>query len=847
MMMRRNTLAIIDGLVALGVAVSAVGASEPVSFERDVRPVFKAYCLDCHGAAEKPKAGLDLRLGRFAIKGGNSGPAVVPGNPSESLLLVRLHDGEMPPGDKKVPADKVAVIERWIAAGCPTARIEPASLPPGIDITPEERAYWCFQPLVRSLPPLFGAGDRVRTPVDAFVLARLRERGFSFNPEADRAALLRRATLDLTGLPPTPREMDEFLADSMPEAYEKVVDRLLASPHYGERWGRHWLDVAGYADSDGDGVTDTPRLYAWKYRDYVVKSLNADKPLDRFIVEQLAGDELVPRPWTNLEPEQVELLTATGFLRTAPDATSSGGGDAEANQVVADTLKIVGSTFLGLSIGCAQCHDHRYDPIPHSDYFRLRAVFEPALDPSHWRRPGQRLVSLSTDADRTRAAAVEAEAGKLRATLAVASAKHVRAAFEAELAKFPADQRTRLKDAFDTPAEKRTAEQKRLVETNPKLNISPGVLYQYNPKAADELKAMEQKVAAKLAEKPVEDFIAVLDEVVGVVPVTRVFHRGDHRQPKGAVSPGDLTIAAPEGKRFELPIRPAGATSSGRRLAYAKHLTSGTHPLLGRVLANRIWLDHFGQGIVETPGEFGKLGRLPSHPELLDWLATELPARGWSLKAMHRLIMTSTVYRQSARREPMKDRADSSNSLFGRYLAHRLEAEAIRDRLLATSGRLDLRMGGQPVPAAPDSVGQVVTPADAPRRSLYLQQRRSQPVAILASFDAPAGELNCDRRATSNTAPQALMLMNSEFVTGCAADFAKRVCASAKTLDERISLAWRLAYQRMPAPAERSLVTKFWGERAGRLRSAGVAEAELTAWVDVCQQLLSSNEVLYVD
>ena len=479
--------------------------------------------------------------------------------------------------------------------------------------------------------------------------------------------------------------------------------------------------------------------------------------------------------------------------------------------------------------------------------YRLRATFEPALDPSHWRRPGQRLVSLSTDADRARAAVVEAAAARLRATLAEATAKHVHAAFLAELAKFPADQRDKLRAAFDTPADKRTAEQRKLVETNPKLSISAGVLYQYNKKAADELEAMDKKVAAKLAEKPVEDFIAVLDEVSGVLPVTRVFHRGDHRQPRGEVNPGDLTITAPDGKRFELPTKAASATSSGRRLAYAKYLTSGTHPLLGRVLANRVWLDHFGQGIVETPGEFGKLDRLPSQPELLDWLATELPARGWSLKAIHRLVMTSTVYRQSSRRDPAKDRADTSNALFGRYPAHRLEAEAIRDRLLATSGRLDLRMGGPPVPAAPDAVGQVVTPPDAPRRSLYLQQRRSQPVAFLATFDAPAGELNCDRRAASNSAPQALMLMNSEFLTGCAADFAKRVCGGAKALDDRVALAWRLAYQRVPTPAERSLVTSFWNGQVDRLRLARVKDPELTAWADVCQQLLSSNEVLYVD
>ncbi|MDR3633681.1 MAG: PSD1 and planctomycete cytochrome C domain-containing protein [Isosphaeraceae bacterium] len=816
-------------------------------FERDVRPVLKAYCLDCHGASETPKGGLDLRLARFALRGGKGGPAVAAGQPEESMLVERMRAGEMPPGEKKVPAAMIATIETWIAQGCRTSRVEPESLPAGIDITPEDRAYWFFEPLRRPQPPTFAPGDRVRTPIDAFVLARLRERGLAFNPDADRATLLRRASLDLTGLPPTIAEVDAFLKDTSADAYERAVDRLLDSPRYGERWGRHWLDVAGYADSDGDGVTDTPRPHAWRYRDYVVKSLNADKPFDRFVLEQLAGDELVPRPWANLTPDQVELLAATGFLRNAPDATASGGGDAEANQVVADTLKIVGSTFLGLSVGCAQCHDHRYDPIPQSDYFRLRAVFEPALDPAHWRRPGQRLVSLYTDADRARAGQVDAEAAVVRKELEEKTRVHVRAAFDAELAKFPADQRDELRAAFDAPGDKRTPRQKMLVETNPKLNISAGTLYQYNPKAADELKSIDARIAAKLAEKPVEQFVAVADETPGVVPVTKVFYRGDYRQPKGEVSPGDLTIAAAEGGRFEIPARPAGPPTTGRRLAYARHLTSGTHPLVGRVLANRLWLGHFGAGIVETPGEFGKLGRLPSHPELLDWIASELPARGWSLKAMHRLVMTSTVYRQSSTRDPAKDKVDSSNALFGRYPAHRLEAEVIRDRLLWTAGKLDGRVGGPPVPVSVDAVGQVVTPADAPRRSLYLQQRRTQPVGFLAVFDGPSGELNCDRRLASTGAPQALMLMNSEFLLRCGEDFARRLQASAATTDERISLAWRLAYQRDPSAEERAIVTLFWNKRRARLASEPKTDAELGAWSDVCQQILSANEVLYVD
>jgi hypothetical protein len=839
---------------ALMAAPPVVAGEDKVTFERHVRPIFKVYCLDCHGGGEKLKGKLDLRLRRFAVRGGKSGPALVPGEASNSRLLKRLKAGEMPPGEKKVPAEQIAVLERWIAAGAPARRDEPATLPPGIDITPEERAYWFYQPIRRVEPSRFPAADRVRTPIDAFVLAKLRAKGRSVNADADKRTLFRRASLDLIGIPPKPSEIDQFLADKSANAYERMIDRLLASPHYGERWGQHWLDVAGYADSDGDGAQDTPRPYAWKYRDYVIRSLNADKPLDRFLVEQLAGDELVLRPWTNLKPDQIELLTATGFLRTAPDGTRSG-GVAEAQQQIADTLKIVSSSLLGLTVGCAQCHDHKYDPIPQADYYRLRAVFEPAYDPAHFRRPAQRLVSLYSEADRRRAAAVDAEAGRMQAEYNAKQQQYVRAAFEKELAKFAQSERDKLRAAFETPAAKRTPEQTHLVAVNPKLNIHPGVLYQYNSAAAEELKKMQQKIQAKQAEKPIEDFLAVLSEEAGKVPVTHIFYRGDPRQPTTEVQPGDLTIAASEGARLEIPVTDGQRPTSGRRLAYAKHLTSGRHPLLGRVLVNRIWLHHFGRGIVDTPGDFGLLGQRPTHPELLDWLAGELVRQGWSLKRLHKIILCSTVYRQSSQRDPSKDAFDSDNALYGRYALRRLEAETLRDRMLATSGQLDRSLFGSPMPVAADSVGQVIAPDDKPRRSIYLQVRRSKPVAFLTMFDAPSGELNCARRISSTAAPQALMLMNSEFVLGQARRFAQRLLHEISSdgdesarRDRRLALAWQLAYQRPIEPDELSSARRFLDRQRVRHPPSKVkSDAELPMWTNLCQQLLSSNEFLYVD
>ena len=750
---------------------------EAPSFETDVRPILKAYCLDCHGGAEQLSGGLDLRLKRFLITGGENGTAIQPGAPAESLLVRRMRDGEMPPGEKKVPAEKIRLIEHWIATGAKTAKDEPLTLEPGIGITSEERAYWAFQPIRRPDAPSVKSADQVRTPIDAFVLTKLEAHGLTMNLEADRFTLLKRASFDLTGLPPTPEETRAFLEDPSSSAYEAMLDRLLESKHYGERWGRHWLDVAGYADSEGDGNTDTIRPYIYKYRDYVIRSLNADKPLNQFLIEQLAGDELIPPPYKNMTPETIETLIATGFLRMAADPTASGQGDPDTsrNLVVSDTIKIVSSSLLGLSVGCAQCHDHRYDPIPQTDYYRLRAIFEPALNWKGWIIPRDRVISLYTDADRAKAAEVEADAGKLQAAYNEKQSKLVAEAFEKALEKFPEDQREVLRTAFQTPDDKRTDEQKKLVATNPGLNVNPGVLYQFNAAAAEELKKEAAVIQAKRAEKPVEDFISVLTEPAGAPPVTTVFHRGDHRQPTTPVKPGDLTIASLEGERFDVLEKDSTLPTSGRRLAWARHLVNGKHPLLGRVLANRIWLHHFGRGIVDTPSEFGVLGTRPTHPELLDWLADELVRQGWSLKRFHKTIMLSSTYRQSSQRLDAKAAAlDSDGSLYSHYSVRRLEAEIIRDRMLAASGRIDRTPFGPPVEVVEDFAGQVHVKDDSARRSVYVQTRRSKPVSLLTAFDSPVMSVNCDRRITSTVALQSLILMNGDFTLKQAEHLAKR-------------------------------------------------------------------------
>jgi hypothetical protein len=856
----RAGLTIVWLFVIAGLIAPTADAAAPLSFERDVRPILKTYCLDCHGGSADLKGKLDLRLTRSAVKGGKSGAALVPGEPEDSLLLSRAKDGAMPPGEKKVPAAQLAVIEQWIATGAHTLRPEPATLPPGINITPEERAYWAFQPIRAEASPATAADSGARTPIDAFIVAGLKSQGLALAPEADRLTLIRRATFDLTGLPPEPAAVDLFLSDPSPLAYERMIDRLLASPHYGERWGRHWLDVAGYADSEGNANEDTKRPHAYRFRDYVIRSLNADKPLDQFIIEQLAGDELVSKPWSNLKPDEIEKLAATGFLRMAVDGTATGGVDEGlvSNQVVADTLKIVGSTFLGLTVGCAQCHDHRYDPIPQSDYYSLRAIFEPALDPSHWRRPVQRLVSLYTDQASAQAAAIEKEAREMARVVGQKSQKLVAAAIEKELARFPEGPRARLKAALDTPAEKRTPEQKTILAGNPSVNITEGVLYQYNAAAAKELAEDRGRISARRATKPVEEFVSVLDELSGPPPVTKVFYRGDYRQPTVAAAPADLTIVAGNGPRFEIAAPSGGSQSSGRRLAYAKHLTSGTHPLVGRVLANRVWLHHFGKGLFDSPGDLGVLGLRPTHPELLDWLAAELPRQGWRLKRMHRLIMTSAVYRQSSTKQRTSGDADLVDRAYGRYPVRRLDAESVRDAILATSGRFDRTMYGHAIGVSEDLSGQVMPANNSARRSVYLEVRRTRPVSLLTAFDAPVMAVNCDRRAATTSAPQSLMLMNSDFVRDEAAKFAERI---RRSVDGRLSPesgwkamideVWREAYQRPVSGEERELAISFMRRQtraAGASESAAAAyKREQLALTNLCQQILCSNEFLYVD
>lgn len=871
--MHRFPLSVIPLVATLFLLTSQVNADEgvPLTYEKQIRPIFKTHCFACHGEAGVLEGGLDLRLRRLMVKGGDSGAAIKPGKIEESYLFDRIVEGEMPPGDAHLSEKEIALIRSWIQSGAPTARPEPEQLGSATLITEEERNFWAFQPIGRPSIPTVENTDRVRTSIDAFLLHKLETQQLVFSPDAEKQTFVRRAFMDLIGLPPTPAEVRQFVEDDSAQAYENLIDRLLASPQYGERWGRHWLDVAGYADSEGYAEEDQPRTHSYKYRDYVIRSFNNDKPWDRFITEQLAGDELVPRPHKNLTPEQIELLVATGFLRMAPDGTGSRNVDQPAarNQVIADTLKIVSTSLMGMSVGCAQCHDHRYDPISQVDYYRMRSVFEPAYDPQNWKSPRGRLLSLYTDDDRKQAAAIEAEAKKVDASRSIKQKEFIQATLEKELAKLPEELREAARAARETPVKKRTPDQEKLLKEYPSVNVSAGSLYLYDRKAADELKKMAEEAAKIRAKKPQEEFIRVMSETPNRVPATHLFFRGEYAQPKQALSPAGLTVIdwmLPA----KIPLNDETLPTTGRRLAFARRLTDGNHPLTARVLVNRIWAHHFGRGIVGSLGDLGVLGDRPTHPELLDWLARYFMEGGWKLKRLHKTIMLSTAYRQSSARREELEAVDPDNRLYGRMSIRRLEAEVLRDAMLAVSGKLNPKQFGPPVPVREDEVGQVVVGVDTTdsagrptgkkvslqgeefRRSIYIQVRRSQPLAVLNTFDAPAMEPNCEARTASTVAPQALMLMNGEFAVSLANDFAVRLQREAKDdLKAQLSLAWFSAYGAPATEAELDDAVTFLSEQTEHFQSLATKDDKSTpqtkALALFCQALFSTNRFLYID
>lgn len=850
-------------------------------FETDVRAILRTHCLQCHGEEPEVQGNLDLRLVRFMHHGGDSGPAIVPGKPEDSTLYQRLRDGEMPPDEsKQISADELRIIHDWIVAGAKTVREEPESLGLEPYITEEDKAHWSLQPIRRPTVPVPVNAALVENPIDAFLLAELQKQDLSFSPDASPRKLLRRLSLDLVGLAPSPESVQRFVhamasSDGSDRVWSGMVDKLLESPQYGERWARHWLDVAGYADSEGYSDADSERPYAWRYRDYVIDAFNSDMPFDQFITEQLAGDELITSPLTDLSAVDAQRLAATGFLRMAPDGT--GGAVADKVQArhdtMADTIRIVSSSFIGLTIGCAQCHDHRYDPISQADYYRFRAIFQPAFDPEKWQAPSKRQISLYTDADRKKAAEIEVEAKKLDAERASQQKKFIAATFEKQLQELPETVHELARAAHATAAGKRTPEQKQLIRKYPNLNVTSGSLYLYDRKAADELKKMAAQAAAIRATKPKQGFVRALTEKPGRLPETHLLFRGNPDQPRQELQPGGLSVVSLTSKLPQIPANASDVATSGRRLALAKRLTHPDYPLTARVIVNRVWRQHFGRGLVETPGDFGVQGQAPSHPVLLNWLAVEFIESGWSLKHLHRLILKSRAWRQAVTDDERKRQLDPDNALFGSARLRRLEAEVVRDCILDIAGKLNARARGPAVPVMADGVGRFVIgkenlnagrpgsvidmKGEQYRRSVYVQMRRSRPLAVLEAFDQPPMAPNCEKRNVSTASTQSLLMMNSELLLTYSRHFAEILSGRSSELEEQIDAAWQSIYCRHPTAVERDATIRFLTEQRAIFEQQAVYKAssekaasksaELEALSVMCQMLMGSNEFLYVD
>ncbi|HVU88880.1 MAG TPA: DUF1553 domain-containing protein [Pirellulales bacterium] len=908
------------------------------TFAKEIAPLLVSRCLGCHAGAD-PAGGLNLTSRDHALAGGESGTAIVAGKPEESPLLARVRDGEMPPEDKgpRLTEGEVAALKTWIAAGAtwPDNRV----LSP-YEFTTEKRAgldWWSLQPLVRPAVPS-ARGDWGRNPIDAFVDERLAAAGLKPSPPADRRTLLRRAKFDLLGLPPTPEEVEQFLADTSADAYEQLIDRLLASPHYGERWGRHWLDVVRFGETDGY-ETNKPRRTAWPYRDYVIDALNEDKPYAQFILEQLAGD-------------QVGADAATGFLVGGTHdvvgiQNIEGQLQQRANDLD-DILSTTATTFLGLTVGCARCHDHKFDPISQRDYYSLQAIFagvrhgerelkpvdyedrlrdepnvrrelatierrlaefeplaqvatatpqrppvhatgnidrfspvparfvrftvqatnnlEPCLDELeiYTAEASPRNVALASAGAKTSASGVysngtsplhklehvnDGQYGNGRSWISSESGAGwvmVELAEPVEIARvawardregkyadrLPTKYKVEVAVASDQWQTVATSEDRRpyAADAKPESITADTV----PTERAEEFKTLVADRDKWLARLPTAGMRKIYAGTFEEPKATHRLHRGDPMQPREEVSPGAIRAV---GQSLALA---ADAPERERRLALARWLGDAQNPLVARVLVNRLWHYHFGHGLVSTPSNFGFHGGRPSHPALLDWLASEFLARGGSLKAMHRLIMLSATYRQAGTANEQAAGIDADNRLLWRYRPRRLEAEPIRDAILAVSGKLDLSRGGPGYdPFEPDDsyvhiyiAKQSFGPAEW-RRMVYQLKPRVLQDATFGVFDCPDASQVTPRRNLSTTAMQALNLLNSPFMVEQAREFAARVAGEAGAdAQAQAQRAFQLAFARAPDPAE---------------TARAVALIEGHGLQALCRALYNASEFLYVD
>ncbi len=813
------------------------------AFKKDVREILVKNCLDCHGG-KTAKGEFDLATRDGLLREGADGPNVIPGKATESRMyrmVAHQIKPAMPHKAAKLADAQIQAIACWIDSGAPYDRPLLARAVDKKDrgtVTEADREFWSFRPLARTEPPKVKDVAWCRKPVDRFILEKLEAKGLQPNPRASKPTLIRRATFDLTGLPPTPEEIDAFEADSHADAYERLVDRLLASPRHGERWARHWLDLARYAESHGY-EQDYDRPFAYRYRDFLIRALNEDMPFDRFVRLQLAGDEF--------EPDNPQAMMATGFLGAGTHATQITANQVEKERYdeLDDMAATTGTAFLGLTVGCARCHDHKFDPIPTADYYRLVATFTTTVRSE---------IDLDLDPESTRKA--RAEYDRQGASLQGERARYQRDDLPPRLARWltsnprlpristgPARLIFRLVDAaLAVPDSKRTPAQKAFLSA------------WYRSTDGDWL-ALDRRFREHAANPPrpkrtvksmvtSEGFPAIRFHTQGADFFEKTYQlkRGDLAQKQSESTPGVLTVLnrASDGEARWKAAPPKGWRTSYRRTGLANWMTDvdyGAGPLLARVVVNRLWQHHFGRGIVATPSDFGAQGERPTQPELLDWLASELIRGGWRLKPIHKLMMTSAVYTQTADDDPARSRIDPENALCWRRPHRRLEAEAIRDSMLAVSGTLD-----------PTMFGTGTLDEGMRRRSIYFQIKRSQLIPLMMLFDAPDSLVAIGKRPSTTVAPQALALMNNPHVRGYAAGLASRVTAKVQDSPaDAIRSAYRLALGRPPEPDETVAALDFLLVQSERYRKDGNAQALGLSFTDFCQSLICLNEFVYVD
>ncbi|QDU10695.1 PSD1 and planctomycete cytochrome C domain-containing protein [Gimesia aquarii] len=844
--------------------------TKPSVTQHDIIPLLHLRCVACHGGRRK-EAGLDLRTKESILKGGKSGPAVVPGEPEKSLLIQRIASGEMPPRRKLVSVsvkpmevNELKRLSKWIALKLPEVKH------PSVDdknqsdalVTEKDREFWSFQPPSKVKPPQVKHSNQVRNPIDAFILRKLEQRGLTLSPAASKRTMIRRLFFNLTGLPPTPNEVEHFINDTDPLAYEKLVDRLLASPRYGERWARHWLDVAGYADSEGAQNEDRLRPHIYRYRDYVIRAFNNDKPYSRFLMEQIAGDELVDYQSKEVTQEVYDCLVATGFLRTAPDRTFANITNfvPDRLEVISDEMEILGSAVMGLTIKCARCHSHKFDPIAQRDYYRLTAIFKEAYDEHDWlKSQGPRTLPHVTSEERRHYEKhnqlITADIERLKQKLKERTARALKTQREKGIQSLPESERETILIAFSTKASQQTDEQKILLKKHKRLlTPSPDELKKLDQeykKKSDDLQNQMKVLKSKMKQEP---RIRALWSRGSPSP-TYILKRGNYLTPGRLVEPGVPEVLIQKANPFSSIIPENNRNSIRRRLAFAKWLTRSDNPLTARVMVNRIWLHHFGRGIVNTPGNFGRAGEKPSHPELLDWLANEFVRQNWSLKSLHRLIVTSNTYRQNSSITKKALQRDPDGSLLSRMPLQRMEAEVLRDTLLYLSGQLDETPFGPADPVEVRSDGLVTSKRTQKgwRRSIYIRQRRTQIPTLLENFDYPQMGPNCISRGKSLVAPQALHLMNDKMVYQLAIDFASQIQSEVGPVPEaQIVQIYRKAFSRNPTAEEKTIaddimqqMTKTWQD--SNYQQKDQIPPTQKALINYCHAVFNLAEFQYID